>query len=283
MFQRTRHFDLGRQRVRHRSRVDVWSARRRLTTGIAEDWQKEGYEPPSGEPDPGGWLVHIALDPSDRDAVRQAAPQVVPAEQVQVHTDVAEDGDGDALLALQVYASTSDEATERADEVYRRIRQAAGLPAAPALVLGFISPWWRSRRQADLGKEALQLNTQGRHELAVIRIQTVCELWIVDAFTALLRDQHPEADASRLIRRPATLRDDYSKAFLEMLTGRRIQDEAWWPRYVDHLKRRNAIVHEGLVVDRESAIASIEASFELRRWLLDVRGAEQVDDADQEQ
>jgi hypothetical protein len=77
----------------------------------------------------------------------------------------------------------------------------------------------------------------------VIRIQTVCEIAVTETLTRLLHDQHPEADPARLIRRPATLRDDHSKAFLHMLTGRRVQDEAWSPSYVEHLKRRNAIVH----------------------------------------
>jgi hypothetical protein len=238
-----------------------------------EDWQKKGYDPPGGEPDPGGWQVHIALEQGDRDAVREAAPLVVPAEHFEIHTEITENREGDALLALRVYATTSDEATEKAGDAYRRIRARAGLPPTSVLVLGYISPSWRQHRTADLSKEALELNKQGRHELAVIRIQTVCELAIAGMLTRLLREQHPEADPAPLIRRPATLRDDHSKAFLHMLTGRRVQDEAWWPRYVEHLKRRNAIVHEGLVVDRDDAIASIEASHELREWLLELNGA----------
>jgi hypothetical protein len=238
-----------------------------------EDWQRTEYDPPEGGSDAGHWQVHIALDPADRDAVSEAAPVVVPAEHVEIHTEITDNREGDALLALRVFATTAKEATEEAGETYARIRARAGLPAAPILVLGYISPWWRQHRTADLSKEALELNKQGRHELAVMRIQTVCELAIADALTRLLSDQHPEAEPARLIRRPTTLRDEHSKAFLHMLTGRRVQEEAWWPRYVEHLKRRNAIVHDGLAVTREDAIASIEASHALRRWLLDVQGA----------
>ena len=58
-----------------------------------------------------------------------------------------------------------------------------------------------------------------------------------------------------------------------MLSGQRPQDAPWWPDYVDHTKRRNAIVHHGLDITREDAVASIEATLELRNWLLELRQA----------
>lgn len=245
-----------------------------------EDWQKETYSPPHGEPDSGLWQVHIALEQSEREAIAEAAPQVVPAERVEIHTDITDGAEGDVLLALRVHATSSEEAIDAAADSYRRIRGKAGLPAAPTLVLGFISPWWQQNRIPDLGKEAIALSKQGRHDLAVIRSQTVCELAITKTLTQLLKDQHPDAEPARLIRRPATLRDDQSKAFLHMLTGQRIQDQEWWPRYVEHLKRRNAIVHEGLAVTDQDAGASIEVSLELRKWLLDIEGAPDVEEDD---
>jgi HEPN domain-containing protein len=243
-----------------------------------EDWQRQNYDPPHGEPDPGLWQVHIAVEAHERDAVARAAPHVVPAERVEVHTETTDGAVGDVLLALRVHATTSEEAVSEAARFYRQIRVEAGLPDAPALVLGYLSPWWHQNRIPHLGKEALDLERQGRYDLAVVRTQTVCELAIVGTLARLIRDQHPHANPDHLLRRPVTLRDEQSKALLYMLTQRRVQDEPWWPRYVDHVKRRNAIVHEGLVVTREDAVASIQASLDLRAWLLDVEGAPVVDD-----
>jgi hypothetical protein len=73
------------------------------------------------------------------------------------------------------------------------------------------------------------------------------------------------------------LSDQQQRALLHMLTGQHIQQTGWWQRYVDHLKRRNAIVHKGLAVNREDAQASIEVSLELRQWLLDVQEAPSAD------
>jgi hypothetical protein len=250
-----------------------------------EDWQQKPHDPPYGEPDPGHWQVHIAVEPGEAPAIAAAAGQVVPTEHVELHSERAESGSGggtasDALLALRIYATTATEATEQAGALFRRIRAAAGLEPAPTLVLGYISPWWQANRIPILGREAQALHQQGRHELAVIRRQTATELAIASALTSLLREQHPHADPAQLIRRGTTLRDDQSKAFLEMLTGRRIQDEDWWRGYIEHLKRRNAIVHEGLVITREDAVASIQACHALRGWLLDAQGAPELDDDD---
>jgi hypothetical protein len=246
-----------------------------------EDWQRQNYDPPHGEPDPGLWQVHIAVAPHERDAVARAAPHVVPGERVEVHTDTTDSGEEDVLLALLVHATSAEEAISEGGHLFRTIRREAGLPQAPTLVLGYISPWWHRNRLPHLGKEALELHKQRRHDLAVIRTQTVNELAVTETLRRLLKDQHPHADPNHLIRRPVTLRDEQSKALLHMLTGRRIQDEPWWSKYVEHVKRRNAIVHEGLVVTYDDAVASIEASLALRVWLQEVEGVPPLDEEDE--
>jgi hypothetical protein len=245
-----------------------------------EDWQRTGYDPPHGGPDPGTWQVHLALKPFEFRPVRDAAPLVLPGEAVDLYEETADDGASEVLLAIRVYASTLEEAAAKASDKYASIRERAGLLPDRPNVVGYLSPWWRQHRTAHLGQEALELRKQGRHELAVVRVQTMCELAVADAIAGLLKDKHPNADPTPLIRRPATLRDRQSKAFLELLTGRRIQDEEWWPRYLEHLKRRHSIVHEGLTVSEDDATASIEAGLALREWLLDVQGAYDEDDAE---
>jgi hypothetical protein len=144
-------------------------------------------------------------------------------------------------------------------------------------VLGYQSPWWRERRGSELAREAHQLHKDNRHELAVVRIHTTCEIDILKAFTELLK-RHPQGSALREIRFKPNLIDRQSKALLEVLTGKRIQDESWWPDYCNHVKRRNLIVHEGLEVDYDGARASLKVAIALGTWLLDVRSGGIEDD-----
>lgn len=78
------------------------------------DWQQEKYDPPHGPSDPGQWQVHMALAGGDVEAIQEAAPKVAPAEHVEVHTELIDGVERDATLALRVYATSSDEATEAA-------------------------------------------------------------------------------------------------------------------------------------------------------------------------
>jgi hypothetical protein len=122
-----------------------------------------------------------------------------------------------------------------------------------------------------MGREAIGLLKQGRDALAVIRTQTACELLVAETFEKLLASKYPDLRSEHLIRRPSTLADKTSLALLQLLTGRRIQDEPWWPTYVEHRKRRNSIVHEGVTISHEDAQASIAAMNDLHAWLLEAR------------
>ena len=124
-----------------------------------------------------------------------------------------------------------------------------------------------------MNREAVELLKQGRDALAVIRAQTACELLISQTMESLLATKFPDLRADHLIRRPMTLADKQSLALCHLLTGRRIQDERWWESYVEHRKRRNSIVHEGITISHEDAQASIGVTNDLHAWLLDVRAA----------
>jgi hypothetical protein len=114
--------------------------------------------------------------------------------------------------------------------------------------------------------------------LAIVRTQTACELYIAETLTHLLHDQHPHADPTKLIRRPTSLRDNGSLALLHLLTGRRIQDAPWWSQYIDHVKRRNEVLHAGVAVTRDDAFESLGVGIELHRWLLHARGVDTEDE-----
>jgi hypothetical protein len=244
-----------------------------------EDFRTKSYGPPDGPRDRGYWHVHLAIEPNERDLIEEVAPTVVPGERVTVHYDTIENENGaDAVLALSVFAESSTEAVEEASYRYRQILSRAGLPKIEAQVLGYISPWWGQKVAIRLGDEAVNLLKQKRFELAVIRLQTSCELHVYDYMETLLEERHPGMDVGALVRRPASLRDKQSKAFLQLLTGKRIQDESWWPKYFEHLKRRNAIVHEGLAITHEDAVKSFDAVQALREWFLGMMGVPELEE-----
>lgn len=171
------------------------------------DYLRHDYDPPHGDTDAGRWQVHFAVEPAERETIRRAATAVMPVEHIDIHAD-DDDGLGDATIAIRVYATTRDEAREHAGYLFRKIRSAAGLPTLEVRVLGHISPSWRAGSKAsDIGKEAHELHRQGRHELAIIRIQTACEMHIERALPALLADTNdPTIDhppRQRVARPPA--------------------------------------------------------------------------------
>jgi hypothetical protein len=232
----------------------------------------QDFDPPDEGPDRGQWQVHISLPPSEIGAVRRFASQVLPAENFEIHTELGESREeGEIVFAVRVMAETAEDATAEAAFKLNKIRRMAELPSGPVAVLGYISPQWRRDPARHLGREATELLKQGRDALAVVRTQTACELLIAETLEELLATKFPDVRADNLIRRPATLADKTSLALCQLLSGRRIQDETWWPQYLEHRKRRNSIVHEGVSISHEDAQASIAAMNDLHGWLVDAR------------
>jgi hypothetical protein len=235
-----------------------------------EDWQHRNFDPHEGPIDSGQWQIHLALNPEEREAIKRAAPLVIPAENFEIHTELEDGDEGESVLAVRVFAETAEQAVNDAKWILTKIRQEAQLPNVPSLALGYISPQWRQSAARHMGKEATDLLLQGRDSLAVIRAGTTCELLIADTFRNLLGLKHPDVDPNHLIRRPANLTDKNSKALLHLLSGKRVQDSSWWPAFATHRSRRNAIIHEGIAVSHENAQESIGVMNDLHKWLLDV-------------
>ena len=158
------------------------------------DYRHEQFDPPEGEIDIGLWQVHFPLDVSDKAAFQRAAPVVVPAERMQFHTDATEGTDGDTTFAIRVHASRREEAINEARHLAGKIRRESGLSSSVLEPTGHISPWWQSRSiGAHIGAEAHELHRQRRHELAVVRVQTACELHIAEAVGHLLAERSKRA------------------------------------------------------------------------------------------
>jgi len=244
-----------------------------------DDWQHRKFDPPDGAHDEGEWQVHLSVSPPEADAIRRFGSQIVPAENFEIHTELGEAGEaGETIFAIRVVTDNAAEAVAEASFRLNKIRVAADLPARPPEVLGYISAGWRRDPARHIGREAVELLKQGRDALAVIRAQTACELLIAKTLERLLAEKAPDVRPDQLIRRPATLADKTSRALCHLLTGRRVQDEPWWPEYLAHRRRRNAIVHEGVTISHEDAQASIQTKNSLHAWLLEVQGVDLSDD-----
>jgi hypothetical protein len=243
-------------------------------------YQKQRFDPPKGDAEAGRWQVHISVTPEELAVLRARAGAVVPLERLEFHTELLDGGgEGDTILAIRVDASTAEDAISEACRTYGKLREASDLPPETSPpILGYLSPWWRQGSvPADIAREAHELHRQGRHELAVMRIQTACELRVAETLGRLLTDAHPDADIDRILRRPTTLADRQTQALAHMLTGQSVQQTSWWPAYSEHLKRRNSIAHRGLEVTRDEASASLRAAIELHAWLLAARGVDLSD------
>jgi hypothetical protein len=225
-------------------------------------------------PEPEHWSVTIALPRGDLDELRLAIPTVIPGERHGVITEIGPNGeDGDSELVLDVLADSGSEATAAAIAAYEQARAAAGLPLQEAEIVGLLPPMFGGEVWDRLWEEAQVLHIQGRHELAVVRAQTACECLSREALAGMLRarvgrEREYLADAIVQLCR-ATLNDGRTQQLIRTVTGDgwRVTSEPWWQDYQAHLRRRNGIVHHGLSILPEDAVASLGAAESCMNWL----------------
>ena len=205
--------------------------------------------PVEGKP-PDSWRVFFALEPQEADQIVAVAHDVIPPERLSVHRDPS--GEllaAEVTLSIVVAGGTADQALHEASRLYGRIQEQADIPVRRPHVLGLIGPAKPSRAD-HLMAEASNLLIDDRKEMAVVAMQIACELHAEE----VIGDLAEAAGLTRkLLRRRLTLQDHAMRAILELLTGKRIQDEPWWDGFVEHVQRRNAVVHDGIMVPTDQA------------------------------
>jgi hypothetical protein len=77
---------------------------------------------------------------------------------------------------LTVPADSEQQAMDEAANRYQRVRQAAHFPAEPARIIGVFGPPVGAPRDDQLMTEASNLLEAGHPEMAVVAMQTACEL-----------------------------------------------------------------------------------------------------------
>jgi hypothetical protein len=110
-------------------------------------------------------------------------------------------------------------------------------------------------------------------EIAIVISQIAVETYVELALAELLRREGQSDD--RIDERleevsPLTFRRDKTVAEWRRLTGDPVRQRGEWPAYVEHIKRRNGIVHRGRRATKDEASASIEACASLIQHMQNV-------------
>jgi beta-galactosidase/beta-glucuronidase len=112
------------------------------------------------------------------------------------------------------------------------------------------------------------------YRLAVVLAQAACEVLTDQVLNQLIETVQPDALRSVLRRRhgrTADLDDDRLRELYEALSGDRIGHAPFWQSYTQHVKRRHQVVHAGVDVSRDDALASCDTVRKLVDHLVAVR------------
>jgi hypothetical protein len=212
---------------------------------------------------PNEWDVWLSLDPSEKDAIEEVVFRVLSGQRTEVSTDFTEAGAvSHVTMWVTVPADSAQKAMDEAAKRYQRVRQAARLSDEPARIIGVFPVG--ARRGDQLMAEASKLLTAGHREMAVVAMQTACELLAKDVLETLAARA---GVSKKALRTPVTLQDHPTRAILFLATGKRIERQHWWRDYVAHLERRSGVVHDGLTVPQKQAKESWEAAEAFRAYV----------------
>lgn len=221
------------------------------------------------------WSVRVRVE---RDDSRAMSPHLLQALRPGVRTishavEDLDDPDGPSTITMEVSAPTADTARVLVQHLLGEVRAGAGLPVEESQLL-WVAPLadtpessYRFREQAD------ELLDGEQYELAVVAAQIHVELHM----TTLLHrfaERGGGAFAQGLLasRLEWNATQPWQRDLLEHLLGRSPAhdfNKEKWKAYKLHVERRNAIVHRGQAVDRESALDSLEAVDAFWTWLND--------------
>jgi hypothetical protein len=153
--------------------------------------------------------------------------------------------------------------------VYKDDYQALETVSHSASVIG-----WREQRFAILLDTARRLRDQDYPAPAVVMAQTACEVCMEVVLTDVLRERVHDHDIADFITgslRNYNPKTDNVKKLYELLFGDRVQGASFWPSFLEHVKRRNNIVHRGQAATPQDADESIVAVDKVIRHLLQKR------------
>lgn len=146
------------------------------------------------------------------------------------------------------------------------------MPATPRRLI-ILNEWVRF-----LLEEADHAVGQGSTHITVIVSQMAAELATEAVVTAMLGDRDDDAVTEAIDALTAgsswNLGNDRMRKAYSALTGDDIAQAEFWPRYRDHVMRRNAVMHRGYLPSQEEADESYRTVEELVYHVVD--HAEQI-------
>ena len=128
---------------------------------------------------------------------------------------------------------------------------------------------WKARYDILLDT-AKRLRDDDHHEAAIVTAQTACEV----CAEAMLSTAFQAKGIEYLSDPLAKLISSYNLANKRVrnvyvaVSGDRIHEEPFWASFVEHVERRNAVVHRGREATRQEAEDSIVAAEAVIRHLL---------------
>jgi hypothetical protein len=166
-------------------------------------------------------------------------------------------------ITFELQAASFSDAEERAQTAALRMRRALKLPDAvlPVIWLAPVGDDDASSRYLDHARDMIDGELYG---LAVIAAQIHFEVQLAE----LLKEaagQAPPRWSQRLLRERgvAELKREQSFAAVELLLGVDVTQLPEWPRFQDHVERRNDVAHRGQAVAKEQAEDSLNVVREL--------------------
>jgi hypothetical protein len=171
-----------------------------------------------------------------------------------------EASDGLFDLTLEVDAVGDEQALQRALSAYAELRTAAGLaPGEPGYAS--VYPPWQPERQPhhELLQRAQALREADEASLAVVLAQAAFEALIRQTVEDRLLARGIGGLRAHLHNYRAALQENQSRKLWFELTRDDIGRHRGWGSYLEHVRRRNGLVHEGVEIDQAGASESIAA------------------------
>lgn len=208
------------------------------------------------------WSVRLLLTEEQSRAISH--PDVLPMHDAIIrmaiggfHGDEVEEL---PYITYELYAQTVEEAEDLAQGLATFSLKEAGLPPHNRFPVVWAAPLRDEPESSHrFLEQAKDLFGSEQFELAIVAAQIHFEIQVrLLLGRAAVRISAPWAQRLIKYSRVAALSNDVSTASVQLLLGTDVTASVLWPEYVAHLKRRNAIVHEGRMMSSNDAASSIK-------------------------
>jgi hypothetical protein len=226
---------------------------------------------------PVNFHMYLGFLESERGAIEAVSHEVGLEDPRVSMVVIHEPTKGSAELVLEIPAADKEAAVVEALNIYRDLRDRAGLQAAEPLY-GFLGPTGyfpttpiaEPARHEELAQRAEKLFAEGVYDYAVVAAQTSCERMVFDGITELIESNGDTAtgDMARAwfdqCGQAPSMRDERLQKLWTVLTGDKVQEKPWWAAYKGHTVRRHGVVHRGTEPAKSEARDSLDAAAAFR-------------------